>query len=194
MAMLVIPNIARLSQWGASLEVLRIRNTSRLSEPGEFSAFLEKMAEEIQELPPVPEEREEPEPEPEPEPPRAPEPEPPKRARKPKAEPAPPPPPEPEPRRGRGRPKKPDSELKRPRAPPRTRVEAPAPVAPRKRVEAPVAPAERDPSPEQDSRASQEQLWRLARLFGSRLADIQQEAKHVRREKTRTLFRNSLLA
>jgi hypothetical protein len=40
----------------------------------------------------------------------------------------------------------------------------------------------------------QNQLWRLARMFGSRMADMQAEAKHVKREKTRSLIRNGLLA
>jgi hypothetical protein len=48
-----------------------------------------------------------------------------------------------------------------------------------------------EPEPREDE---QTQLWRLARLFGSRLGDLQQEAKHVKREKTRALLRNSLFA
>jgi hypothetical protein len=44
------------------------------------------------------------------------------------------------------------------------------------------------------SDVTQQDLWRLARLFGSKLGDMQQEAKHIKREKTRSLFRNNLLA
>jgi hypothetical protein len=50
------------------------------------------------------------------------------------------------------------------------------------------------PQRNEEQENEQTQLWRLARLFGSRLGDMQQEAKHVKREKTRALLRNSLLA
>ena len=182
--------------------------------PCGFWGALKKMAGVIEELPPVPEEEErdeEPEadepPEPQYEPPKpkraprkpkeqapAPEPAPePKRARRPKAEPAPPPPPpEPEQRRGRGRPKKPDEELKRPRGPPRKpKADTAGRIDPAPGVGSEVhLPAQRDEEQEHE----QQQLWRLARLFGSRLGDMQQEAKHVKREKTRALLRNSLFA
>lgn len=143
-----------------------------------------KMAETIEELPPEKEEEEEPREEPPEAPPEAK----PKRVRK-KPEPPPPPPPPPEPR-GRGRPRKPDEELKRPRGPPRKPKEkkpvelSPDPIVPGDNSSGGQMPAED---------TSQQDLWRLARLFGSRLGDIQQESKHIKREKTRTLFRNSLL-
>jgi hypothetical protein len=143
------------------------------------------MAETIEELPPVEEKEEE---EPREEPPKAEEK--PKRVRK-KPEP-PPPPPSPEPR-GRGRPRKPDEELKRPRGPPRKpREKKPEPqveLSPEEVVSGDNLVGRQPPSED----ASQQDLWRLARLFGSRLGDIQQESKHIKREKTRTLFRNNLL-
>ena len=89
-------------------------------------------------------------------------------------------------KRGRGRPRKPDEELKRPRGPPRK------PKAERPPVERQEPPQE-PPQAYAQEEPAHEQIFKLARLFGSRLADFQQEAKHVKREKTRSLIRNNLL-
>ena len=55
---------------------------------------------------------------------------------------------------------------------------------------------QQEPPPQQayaeEEEPAHEQVFKLARLFGSRLADMQQAAKHVRREKTRALIRNNL--
>jgi hypothetical protein len=108
--------------------------------------------------------------------------EPPKRAARKRPEAPPEPEPSPEPRRGRGRPRKPDEELKRPRAP--------------RKPKAPVEPARVEVEPVEtvvESEEHAQELYRLARLFGSKIMDMQQQAKHVKRERTRTLIRNSLL-
>ena len=75
---------------------------------------------------------------------------------------------------------------KRPRAPRKPR----APVEPARVEPARVEAVEAEP-PVQEEHA--QELYRLARLFGSKIVDMQQQAKHVKREKTRTLIRNSLL-
>ena len=54
-------------------------------------------------------------------------------------------------------------------------------------------PQEPPPQAYPQEESTQEPFFKLARLFGSRLADIQQEAKHAKREKTRSLIRNNLL-
>ena len=87
-----------------------------------------------------------------------------------------------------GRPRKPDEELKRPRGPPRKpKAEKPPP---------PVEPPLQEPPPlqayAQEEEPTHEQIFKLARLFGRRLADLQQEAKRMKREKTRSLIRNNL--